>query len=56
MCFFHSWDKWEQYDVKVPERMLSSKWMIAGATNHMQKRVCKKCGQQQIQKVAQTVH
>ena len=57
MCiFFHDWEKWIQYEKDVPSRMLSSKWMISGATDHMQKRRCKKCGKEQREKIGQTVY
>lgn len=56
MCIFHKWSKWEQYDVKVPERMLSEFWRISGATYHMQKKTCKKCGKVKVEKYGQTVH
>jgi len=55
MCIFHKWDKWQQYDVNVPERVLSSRWMLSGATSHMQKRKCKKCGKLKVQHINITV-
>ena len=56
MCILHKWEKWQQYDVPVPPKTLSAKWQLSGATDHMQKRVCKKCGRQQIERIGQTVH
>lgn len=55
MCIFHRWGKWLQYDVPVPPRELSSKWMLCGATDHMQKRKCQKCGAERRQKIGETL-
>jgi len=55
MCIFHKWGKWEQYDVPVPPRMLSSNWKISGATDHMQRKKCIKCGKVKQEKFGQTV-
>ena len=56
MCIFHKWDKWEQYDKESPTRMLSAKWQISGATEHWQKKKCKKCGTAKEAYIGQTVH
>ncbi len=55
MCIFHKWGNWEQYDVAVPERVLSARWMISGAIDHKQKRKCKKCGIVKIKYIGTTV-
>lgn len=56
MCIFHKWGKWEQYDVVLPERRLSGSWVISGATDHMMKKTCSRCGKVKQEKLGQTVH
>ena len=53
--FFHKWGKWEQFDIDVPERLLTKNWMLSGSTKHMQNRVCEKCGKQQQEKIGETI-
>jgi len=56
MCIFHKWGKWEQYDVAVPSRMFSEKWKLSRATDHRQKKKCKKCGKVKDSYIGQTVY
>lgn len=56
MCIFHKWGKWQQYDVAVPERILSDKWRLSGATEHRQKKKCQKCGKVKDEQYGLTVH
>jgi len=43
MCFFHKWGKWEEYKFNVPDRRISTKYMLAGGTEFRQRRICQKC-------------
>ena len=43
MCF-HKWGKWEQYEIEVPERRLTQRWVLSAAIEYRQKRKCLKCG------------
>lgn len=45
MCFFiHKWGKWKEYDVFLPARRLTKKWVLCQAVEKRQRKVCEKCG------------
>ena len=44
MCLIHKWGKWEQYEVRLPFRRITSKWGLCAAIEQRQRRRCQKCG------------
>lgn len=47
MHIFHKWSKWQEYQVQIPPRRLTSSWGICGYIEHRQKRYCAECGKVQ---------
>jgi len=44
MCFIHEWEKWEQYEITIPERRITKSWGLCAVKEYRQRKKCKKCG------------
>lgn len=54
MCVFHKWEKWEQYEIEIPERRLTKNWGLCAVTETRQRRRCSKCGKVKDELIHQT--
>lgn len=44
MCFFHRWEKGEQFEVVIPKRRVTENFVLCVIKEYRQRRRCSKCG------------
>ena len=49
MFCWHKWSMWRQYEHKVPAIKISENWRLYSAIEVGKERVCKKCGEIQVE-------
>ena len=52
---FHDWGRWGQYTEHLPARQITTRYILAAATEVRQNRQCKRCGKLQDELVRVSV-